>query len=360
MTQVDIEARPVRLTIKAGGQRLEIGIKRVRLELRARGARGLPGSFVASYRGEWNDKGITYQAGDLFRWSAPPGSTSGIYLALEQIFTTVGSTPEDFATTLLVADGENGAGAYETALANGFVGTESEWLASLQGDDAEVTAGNIETALGYVPADAAALAAVHQSPTPLAWGGGFKLHPFLGSTSGARQSLQVVQNRLYHQLGRPIGRVRVSNPAVEVNTGQAGSIARAGICEWDAAGNAPGALLVDWGTADCSTSGTKTFSNGAAHADLDPSKAYSMAFVIGGAGTAATLYYQPFAPEAAPKFVLGTSMMILGIYDSGGNSTQRTSGFTNPVALVGSVTAEASANAPGQRNFFICDVMPTP
>lgn len=209
------------------------------------------------------------------------------------------------------------------------------------------------TLAGYI-ADSVGL------PVPLSWGGGIKLDAFLGITSGARQSLQLVQNRLYYLLGRPIGPVRVSNPTCEVNTGQASAIARAGICEWNAAAGAPGALIVDWGTADCSSGGTKTFTNGTAYADLDPTKAYARMFVIGGAAVGATLYYQPFSPESVPIYVPGTSMMLTSIYDGGSNATQRTSGFNNPVSVTGTITAEASANAPGWRNFLICDVEPIP
>jgi hypothetical protein len=46
----------------------------------------------------------------------------------------------------VVLSGEDGASAYEVAVANGFVGTESQWLASLvgaDGDDADVTAHEV-------------------------------------------------------------------------------------------------------------------------------------------------------------------------------------------------------------------------
>lgn len=58
--------------------------------------------------------------------------------------------------------GENGLNAYQIALVDGFVGTESEWLQSLKGErgekgengsDATVTLQNITSALGYTPAD---------------------------------------------------------------------------------------------------------------------------------------------------------------------------------------------------------------
>lgn len=76
------------------------------------------------------------------------------------------------------ADGADGLSAYEVAVANGFTGSEAQWLASLvgpqgetgatgpqgpqgeqgpPGSDAEVTSTNIIAALGYTPADAVVL-----------------------------------------------------------------------------------------------------------------------------------------------------------------------------------------------------------
>src|SRR5699024_6466104 len=48
--------------------------------------------------------------------------------------------------TMIAVDGQPGPSAYQVAVANGFVGTESEWLDSLQGepgppgDDGQMTA----------------------------------------------------------------------------------------------------------------------------------------------------------------------------------------------------------------------------
>ena len=50
--------------------------------------------------------------------------------------------------------GDPGKSAYEIAVEHGYVGTEKEWLESLKGSDgsdAEVTAANIQVALGYTP-----------------------------------------------------------------------------------------------------------------------------------------------------------------------------------------------------------------
>ncbi|MEN3168736.1 hypothetical protein [Gluconobacter sp. OJB] len=58
--------------------------------------------------------------------------------------------------------GPQGDNAYQVAVANGYSGTESEWLSSLQGatgpqgnpgSDANVTSDNIDSALGYTPAN---------------------------------------------------------------------------------------------------------------------------------------------------------------------------------------------------------------
>ena len=48
---------------------------------------------------------------------------------------TIQSTP--ITVTIDAAVGVRGASAYEVAVANGFSGTEEEWLASLQADGAE-------------------------------------------------------------------------------------------------------------------------------------------------------------------------------------------------------------------------------
>lgn len=73
--------------------------------------------------------------------------------------------------TIIKGDkGDDGDSAYQVAVNNGFVGTEAEWLESLKGEDgkdgkdgtdAEVTAENITTALGYTPADDADIDAIN-------------------------------------------------------------------------------------------------------------------------------------------------------------------------------------------------------
>lgn len=212
-----------------------------------------------------------------------------------------------------------------------------------------MTQASIEAALG---------GPVRQLPPVLDWGGNLSLSAFLGTTSGARQGVAPTNDRLYYLLGRPIGRVRVSNPTIEVVSGSAGTMARAGICEWDPVNEQPGALVVDWGTADTSSGGTKTFTNGAAFADLNPDKPYAKMF-IGGGGTAAQIYYQPFSPMCVPIFAPGASQMVLSLYDSA-ESAQRTGGFNSPPSAAAALSVETSANAPGWRNWFQVQVEAIP
>jgi hypothetical protein len=55
-------------------------------------------------------------------------------------------TESEWLTSLEGDDGDPGLSAYEVALANGFVGTESDWLLSLQGDDGNP--GSVSSASG--------------------------------------------------------------------------------------------------------------------------------------------------------------------------------------------------------------------
>jgi len=92
----------------------------------------------------------------LFGRSLPPGGSAGQVLSK--------SSSANYAATWVdvtgVANGVDGASAYEVAVSNGFVGTEAQWLASLvgpqgepgpAGSDAEVTSQNITAALGSAP-----------------------------------------------------------------------------------------------------------------------------------------------------------------------------------------------------------------
>jgi hypothetical protein len=60
-------------------------------------------------------------------------------------------------------DGTNGQSAYQAALANGFVGTQAEWLASLQGVDGQ-NAYQVAVANGFVGTQAAWLASLEGAP----------------------------------------------------------------------------------------------------------------------------------------------------------------------------------------------------
>ena len=63
-------------------------------------------------------------------------------------------TQEGFTREFTVSTGvgSSGASAYQVALDNGFVGTEQEWLDSLQGSDANVTNANVNLAIETDPA----------------------------------------------------------------------------------------------------------------------------------------------------------------------------------------------------------------
>jgi len=258
---------------------------------------------------------------------------------------------------------------------NPIVSVEASVLAAIVAAQADATAALADAATAQADATAAiadaataqaevdalelVVADMEPNPLPLTWGGGINLHPFIGTTSGARVSLAPTNDRLFYLLGRPIGRVRVSNPTVELVTGAASTMCRVGICEWDAVNGQPGALLVDWGTVNTTSAGTiGSFSNGTATVDLDPDKAYALMFIAGG-GTATAFYYAAFAPSSVPVFQPGVSPMIVSLYDNG-EGAQRTGGFNNPPSLAAAVVVETSANAPGWRNLFQLTVVPTP
>ena len=63
-------------------------------------------------------------------------------------------TQEGFNREFTIEDGigSSGASAYQIALDNGFIGTEQEWLASLQGADADVTNAAVNAAIEDDPA----------------------------------------------------------------------------------------------------------------------------------------------------------------------------------------------------------------
>jgi hypothetical protein len=59
---------------------------------------------------------------------------------------TVGRSPQVFNITLDRVNGQTGLSAYQVALANGFIGTEAQWLASLKGDPINVVFSATEPA----------------------------------------------------------------------------------------------------------------------------------------------------------------------------------------------------------------------
>src|ERR1700743_2667058 len=65
----------------------------------------------------------------------------------EQVTININEQPIEVTINITDAqngnDGENGLSAYQIALQNGFVGTEVEWLASLQGPPGEAGSGGV-------------------------------------------------------------------------------------------------------------------------------------------------------------------------------------------------------------------------
>ncbi len=268
-------------------------------------------------------------------------------------------------------NGADGASAYEVAVNNGFVGTEGEWLASLQGpagpagvdgSDASVTTENIEAALGYTPADQGDVDKLRQYP-PLPASGPATVygHPFLGNLMGTRVLLTAVNSRIYYAIGYVAEPTRVADPRVNVQTGQAGATARAGICVWDPVAGAPGALLMDWGTADCGTSGFKTFSNGAAYVDLVPGQCYAIIFVSGG-GAAVPFYYQSLSPVGVRALVEGVTVSnIVSFWSSTNGAAQHAGGFNDPPNVLADMNIEASVNQTGWRTLVYFGIVePSP
>lgn len=380
------------------------------------GAQGDTGQIVNSYAGPWEPG--EYAFGDMVTWTdgstyingdkrggggptteEPPNSPWELFVAAGEdgapgapgadgsdasvtsgnIAAALGYTPANAATlSAHVADTANphattkaqvGLGnADNTSDVNKPVSTAQQTALDLKANIASPTLTGVPAAptaaVGTSTTQLATTAFVADkdpNDRPLTWGGSstLRLSPFLGSTTGVRINLAPTNDRIWYLIGRPIGRVRVSNPSVEIVTGNASTDCRVGLCEWDAANGQPGALLVDWGTVATTSSGTKTgFSNGSATVDLDPNKAYAIMFIAGG-GTASNFYYQPFAPSSVPLFVQGTSMMIISVFDPGAGA-QRTGGFNNPPSVFAALTVEATANAAGWRNFVMLDVVPTP
>jgi len=76
-------------------------------------------------------------------------------------------TEAQWLASLYGSDGEDGLSAYEIAMANGFVGTEAQWLASLYGSDG-LSAYQIALANGFVGTEAQWLASLHGSSTETA------------------------------------------------------------------------------------------------------------------------------------------------------------------------------------------------
>ena len=153
------------------------------------GPKGDPGDTGATgAKGDKGDRGDAFTVnaqGNLAGRAAYDAEAVGFsYLDVEngnlyfRIAAGGWSTPIPFGKGDKGDDGDPGASAYGVAVANGFVGTEAAWLASLvgakgddgdqgppgadgadgaDGSDATVTEAAISTALGFTPADQASV-----------------------------------------------------------------------------------------------------------------------------------------------------------------------------------------------------------
>jgi hypothetical protein len=94
-----------------------------------------------------------------------PSGSSAYQVALANGFV---GTEAEWLASLQGTDGEDGRSAYQVALANGFVGTEAEWLASLQGTDGEDGRSAYQVALanGFVGTEAEWLASLQSANSP--------------------------------------------------------------------------------------------------------------------------------------------------------------------------------------------------
>lgn len=70
----------------------------------------------------------------------------------EEIVVSVNVELDTSEVSVLLQEASDGLSAYELAVANGYVGDEASWLASLEGSDANVTNSNVNTAIEEDPA----------------------------------------------------------------------------------------------------------------------------------------------------------------------------------------------------------------
>ena len=93
------------------------------------GATGATGPAPFTLTGPY-DNGVTYSVGQAVEYN---GST----WVMHTYIGGAGYTPSSSHWTLLVSKGDTGESAYANAVANGFVGSQAEWQASLEGPQGE-------------------------------------------------------------------------------------------------------------------------------------------------------------------------------------------------------------------------------
>lgn len=252
--------------------------------------------------------------------------------------------------TIGLADVTPGSTATLLATAFDAKGRRSHQRAASQAD--------VDTALGYpavqtlvagygVTVDATApRAPIVKAGIPAqTWLAGVYLQPFDGAQSGTRITLTPIAGRLYCMPGFVTDRITISAPVVEVVAGVALATCRVGLVTLDPATLAPVALVADFGTADCSVTGTRSVTGGAASYNLVPGVLYGMIFL---ASSTIQLYYTPHVPRGVPRTVMGVGPSITSIY-AAGKAAQLAAGFSNPPYVAADVTIESAANSEGYR-----------
>lgn len=266
------------------------------------------------------------------------------------------SAEEDGATgnpTIGLADVTPGSTATLLATAFDAKGRRSHQRAA--------NAADVGTALGYDPLESVVAGdcidvdltdpinpIISSTAIPAqTWLAGVYQQPFIGAQSGTRVTLSPIAGRLYCMPGYVLDRITISAPVVEVVAGVALATCRVGLVSLNPATLAPIALLADFGTADCSVTGTRSVTGGATSYNLVPEVLYGLIFL---SASTIQLYYQPHVPLGVPRSVSGVGPSILSIY-AAGKSAQLAGGFTSsPTPWVAAdVVIESAANGDGYR-----------
>lgn len=176
-------------------------------------------------------------------------------------------TAAEWLASLEGEGGGPGLSAYQIAVANGFVGGVAAWLASLQGEDGGpgLSAYEIAVVNGFVGDEAAWLASLEGKPGPAGPVAVHFIDPGLPAgtfvtnavNSTSLTAVAGLAGRLELAPFIPSRTITVNRLSVEVTTGVASAQARVGI--YADADGIPGELLTGQGSLlDCATTGAKT------------------------------------------------------------------------------------------------------